>query len=96
MKVDKGRLRVADQELADVVLWRESAPNEVELTIAGAKAPTTMKIWNVWRDDAGTMQAWIGNSGMVIDREGDSSILHCSDGSDGFDPTALLARVSIA
>jgi hypothetical protein len=41
----------------------------------------TLRAWNVWCDPAGTMQAWIGNAGMIV-REGSAGevVLCCSDG----------------
>ena len=70
-----GRLIVAGQALDDVVLWAGTAPPEVVVALRPAGA-MTVRAWNVWRDAAGTMQAWIGDAGMLID----DGVLRCSDG----------------
>lgn len=87
MKARGGRLDVNGQLLDDVVLWTDSAPSPAIVTLRPmANQPMSVRMWNAWRDPAGSMQAWIGNSGIVVD-EGPSGrvVLRCSDGFD--DPT---------
>ena len=87
LKARGGALEVDGQLLDDVVLWSDSAPSRVEAIghPRGGDA-VLVRVWNAWRDSAGTMQAWIGNAGMLIDGEpGGAMRLRCSDGFD--DPT---------
>jgi hypothetical protein len=84
LKARGGEIVVNDQALGDVVLWSDTAPPETvaELRPKGSK-PLGVRVWNVWRDEAGTMQAWIGDAGMVVDEEGSGTVtLRCSDGYD--------------
>jgi hypothetical protein len=84
-----GLVELNGQVLDDVVLWSESAPK--------AGKPMTVRIWNAWRDPAGTMHAWIGNSGMLIEEPGDgSTVLRCSDGFDdpAFDDLVVVLTLS--
>lgn len=85
LKARGGKLVVNGQALDDVVLWSDSAPPEVTATVEPASTgkPVTVRAWNAWRDPAGTMQAWIGDAGMIVE-EGDpgSVVLRCSDGFD--------------
>jgi hypothetical protein len=84
LKARGGEIVVKDQALEDVVLWTDTAPPETvaELRPKGSK-PLGVRMWNVWRDDAGTMQAWIGDAGIVVDDEGSGEVtLRCSDGYD--------------
>ena len=64
VKTSVGRLRINDGEHADQVLWRDTAPDECVFELRSKKAAEII-IWNCWRDERGTMQAWIGNCGMV-------------------------------
>lgn len=29
-----------------------------------------LSLWNCWRDDRGATQAWVGNSGMIVEELG--------------------------
>jgi hypothetical protein len=84
LKARNGQVVVNDQALEDIVLWSDSAPPEVVVTLepAGTK-PMSVRLWNTWRDQQGAMQAWIGDAGMVVEEAGDGRVtLHCSDGFD--------------
>jgi hypothetical protein len=83
LKTEMGKLLVHGQALEDVVLWSDTAPNETILVAEVPKKGTTLKIWNAWRDSHGTMQAWIGDAGMLIQEERDRVRLRCSDGMGG-------------
>lgn len=94
-----GLVELNGQELDDVVLWSDSAPQTVVIGFRPAKAdePMTVRIWNAWRDTAGTMQAWIGNSGMLIEeRDNGSTVLKCSDGFDDPNFDDLVAALSVS
>jgi hypothetical protein len=72
-----GRMLVNGQDLEDVVLWADTAPPEVVVALRPAQS-MTVRAWNVWRDDRGAMQAWIGDAGMLVE----PGRLRCSDGYD--------------
>lgn len=83
LKVRDGNVVLNDQVLDDVVLWSDTAPPTVtaQLRPRSNRKPLNLRVWNVWRDAAGTMQAWIGDAGLVVEDEQDgSAILGCSDG----------------
>lgn len=85
LKIRGGRLRIVDELLQDVVLWSETAPATVVATLVpdNDQGPMSLRIWNAWQDDAGSMQAWIGDAGMVVYEDPDGTIiLRCSDGYD--------------
>ncbi len=60
-------------DLKDVVLWRDTAPDE-SVFVCHSKKVAELRIWNCWRDDRGVMQAWIGNAGMRV-RESSLNIM---------------------
>jgi hypothetical protein len=73
IKVQDGKLSVAGAHLNDVVLWRDTAPDETVLD-CHVKKPTEVRIWNCWRDDRGVTQAWVGNAAMRVVESGPDSI----------------------
>ena len=97
LKARGGVLEVDGQLLDDVVLWSDSAPSSVEALGHPREGDAVLvRVWNVWRDSAGTMQAWIGNAGMLVDEEpGGAILLRCSDGFDdpSFDDLTAELRV---
>ena len=85
-------------EFDDVAIWSDHAPEKVVMGFRPVKAgePMTIRIWNAWRDPAGTMQAWIGNSGMLIqERDDGSTLLRCSDGFDDPSFNDLVVALSV-
>lgn len=85
LKARGGDVVLNDQALDDVVLWSDTAPPLVtaELRPKSKREPMSVRVWNVWRDDVGTMQAWIGDAGLVVeDEQAGRVILGCSDGFD--------------
>jgi hypothetical protein len=93
LKVDQGSLLVNGQKLKDVVLWADSAPAEVHAICESRSASVELRAWNCWRDSAGTMQAWIGDAGMVIEEIGNRARLKCSAGSHPFSPADLEIEI---
>lgn len=85
IRADGGLLEVNGQALEDVVLWSDSTPELVVVGFQPAGDKMSLRIWNAWRDPAGTMQAWIGNAGILVEHHHGSTVLRCSDGFD--DPT---------
>lgn len=61
-----GTLQVADSKAKHIVLWTDTAPEEVALKCNGTNV-RELSLWNCWRDDRGVTQAWAGNSGMIVE-----------------------------
>ncbi|MEO1302946.1 MAG: hypothetical protein AAFV36_07150 [Myxococcota bacterium] len=78
--IKRGKLIVNNQRLDDVVLWSNTSPEQVDALYEAASVGQ-VKVWNVWEDESGTMQAWIGNAGLVVEQEDSTSArLACSSG----------------
>jgi hypothetical protein len=98
IKARGGDVVINDQALDDIVLWTDTAPpvTTAELRPKGSK-PLAIRMWNVWRDEAGTMQAWIGDAGIVVEDDGSGTVtLRCSDGYDepSFDDLLVKLRLT--
>lgn len=99
LKARGGRLRVNDELLEDVVLWSDTAPATVMVTLVpdDDRRPMSLRVWNAWRDAAGAMQAWIGDAGLIVEKEADGVIvLRCSDGYDAADFDDLEIKLEFA
>ncbi len=99
LKSSQGSVEVSGQVYSDLVLWSDTAPTVIVATAraAGSGASMQLRMWNAWRDPAGTMQAWIGNSGLLVEGEiGEGLNLNCSDGFDepDFDDLVVTVRVT--
>ncbi|WP_053732641.1 hypothetical protein [Nocardia sp. NRRL S-836] len=95
VKARGGVLEVNGQRLAEVVLWTDTAPPLVELTVRrSGRGGLLVRMWNTWVDDAGVDQAWVGNAGIVVEETGDGAVLRCSDGYD--DPSFDDLVVTVA
>jgi hypothetical protein len=79
MKLHVGQIAVNNGAMDDVVLWRDTAPDNVDLVCLSADAGAELRVWNCWRDERGTMQAWIGNAGIrAVHTSADSVTLECN------------------
>lgn len=99
LRAQEGDVLLNDQALSDVVLWSDTAPPEVvaDLRPKSQGKPLSVRVWNVWRDDQGTMQAWIGDAGLVVDDKRDGSVtLCCSDGFGKPDFGDLAVKLTLA
>lgn len=86
VKLPGGAFIVNGETQSDVVLWAATAPEVVEVSIAKCKrAGGEVRVWNCWRGPHDQIMAWTGNAGIVVEQEGDSWRLGCSDGRG--DPT---------
>ena len=63
LKLQGGSLRLGQNELKDVVLWRDTAPDE-SVFVCCAKKESELRVWNCWRDNRGVTQAWVGNAAI--------------------------------
>ena len=68
-----GKLSVNGADLKDVVLWRDTAPDEV-LLVCHARKPVELLIWNCWRIDRDVTMAWVGNAAMRVVETGPNSV----------------------
>ncbi len=102
LKVKGGVLIVNGVEATEMLLWHDTAPAHVSVQVRpeyGKKV--TLKLWNIWRGNMGgadVTQAWLGNSGMRIERstDGKELLLRCSDGEGPINFGDLEARVVLA
>jgi hypothetical protein len=85
LKAKGGRLLINGQANEDVVLWADAIlGDEVEVSfIPNGPKTVDVLVWNAWKDDRGTMQAWIADAGLIVEPEGTgTTLLRCSDGYD--------------
>lgn len=81
--------------LTDAVFWTDTAPPQFDVTVTPSRKRVVLKIWNEWRDEHGLEHAWIGNAGMVVERDGDRMLIRCSDGVGAVSFTDMVVRLSI-
>lgn len=63
-----------------LVLWNDSAPDEVEVKAVAGR----LTLWNVWETD-GAVHAWVGAAGIVLDTDDEGvTRLRASDGMGEF------------
>ena len=94
LKVQRGKLRVNDESLTDVVLWSDTSPDEVLLRCEVPKGGSELRVWNCWRDDQRVMQAWLANAGMLVEEHGRLVTLRCSSGPGGVSFSDLVVQLS--
>jgi hypothetical protein len=83
LRIRGGVLVVNGQAAEDVTLWRDSAPDTVEVDVRpNARGRTSLKLWNVWRGGRDVTQAWLGNAAIQVDGDPGTGnfVLRCSDG----------------
>jgi len=95
LEVRGGTLEIAGNDLTDVVLWSDSAPKSVRATVKATRGSVNLRLWNCWRDPAGSVQAWIGNAGILVSETTTGIVLRCSDGFDDVTFGDLVAAVQI-
>ena len=91
IKVVKGEIEVNGQRHPEVILWADTSPESVSLSVI-SKSGCEMKAWNVWRADD-LVQAWVGNAGLVISEVDHVITLECSDGAGEVDFTDLIVQI---
>jgi hypothetical protein len=96
LKARGGTFEVNSRVAADIVLWQDTAPDEVLVRITWKpKGARSLRVWNAWRAN-GVTQAWFGNTGMrVTAGEGGVFQLRCSDGVGDPDFDDLVAEVHV-
>ena len=75
------------------VLWADTAPDIVEVSLA---TPTELRLWNVW-DDGGMTQAWLGAASIHAETTGERTRLACRDGHGDEEaaPTDLVVELVV-
>ncbi|HEX8081373.1 MAG TPA: hypothetical protein VF557_14275 [Jatrophihabitans sp.] len=98
LKVLQGHAVINDERLSDIVLWAASAPDVIRAEIeAAGRKPVTVRVWNCWRDSRGTIQAWIGNSGILVESSSDGRVrLECSVGEGEVSFDDLVVDLSLS
>lgn len=89
LKLSKGTVLVGDQELQDVVIWSDTAPQSFEVICKPEEAQSEFRLWNCWKGSGEGISAWIGNAGIIVQENGANVKLHCSAGIGSFDPSNL-------
>ena len=70
--VKGGTLRVNGTRARDVVLWSDTAPDQVTLECEGRNL-RELSIWHCWHDERDVTCAWVGNAGMIVEEIGPST-----------------------
>ncbi len=86
LKAEKCHAQIAGSTSRRFVLWRNTAPDRVEVTILKAKPDAYLVLQNYWQHDIyGTIMMGLGNAGMVVQPQpGEGLLFRCSDG--GLEP----------
>lgn len=92
--INKGTLDINGEQLKDVVLWTDTAPEIVEVHALPPRSGGTLKIWNTWIGSLGSMDAWTGNSGMLVEPTTDGVVLRCSAGIGEPDFSELVVEIT--
>jgi hypothetical protein len=91
-----GLLVVNDDELPQVVLWRDSAPRTVTLTVSKTD-DGLMRLYNVWDSARGRrMESQSATSGMVRQEIANGYRYRCNDVGPDRDFSALTFSVTRA
>jgi hypothetical protein len=91
IKAVKGKIVIDGHSYPDIVLWADTSPASVEITIA-SKSGCDLKMWNVWRV-GDVMHAWLGNAGIHLSKVGKVLTLECSDGVGEANFTDLVVQI---
>ena len=91
-----GTLEANGAVASNMVLWRDTAPNIVPITVRVSNArKASLGVWNVWRGQYDATQAWLRNAGMRVDIDDERQVtLRCSDGEGPATFTDLQVRLA--
>lgn len=93
LAVNDGVLEVNGIQAAQIALWSDTSPEEVEVRVRGERA-TSIDVWNAWLI-GGVDTSWLGNAGIVTKAAPNGQVLHCSDGVGAPDFTDLVVEVHV-
>lgn len=89
-----GGFRVNGQLIKkSIVLWHDTAPKEVILTVQTKKSECQVK--NVWDVGDGVMHSWHNGAAMMIEDLLDGKRYRCNDGNPDDDFDDLIFRIRI-
>jgi hypothetical protein len=90
-------LEVAGTKGKQFVLWADTAPVEVDVNIKSAKSgKSEVSCVNVWRDAKhGSTFQGMNYSGIMVEPQGNSYTLRCSDGVGPADFSDLVVRITV-
>lgn len=74
----KRSMKVLNSKSTSFALWHEDA-DEFRVGLPAGK-PQKVQISTVWRSERGSIQTWLGNYGMIVQRQGESVRFLCSNG----------------
>ena len=97
LRIRGGKLEIDGVEATDFVLWTDTAPSSVAVTVRPTgRGKTTLKLWNVWRGGLDVTQAWLGNAAIHVEGSADPThvVLRCSDGEGEPDFEDLVVGVT--
>lgn len=89
-----GNFEVNGQKIEkSVVLWQDSAPEEVTLSVASKKGELQVK--NVWDVGDGTMHSWHNGAAMIVEGDELNRRYLCNDGRADDDFNDLVFRLEV-
>lgn len=98
LDVKGGRLEVAGQSARRMILWADTSPVSVDLTLVrtARKQPAILRLWNSWRyGDDGDPQSWLDNAGLRYEERSPRTFLvECSDGWGEVDFRDLVVELA--
>jgi len=93
LALNSGSLRVNGLSSPSMAIWSHTAPEEIEIEVTGRRA-STLDVWNSWSLD-GVDNAWLGNSGIIVQDHAGGHTLQCSDGTGDPDFSDLVVWLDI-
>lgn len=78
--IDPGKLLVEDSESAKMILRLDTCPDIVEVRYRPTRKGSRISMYNAWINEDGGVDAWLMNSGMLVEEVGNKMTLRCSDG----------------
>jgi len=88
----KGEFEISGKKFSNkIVLWEETAPKEVQLTVKSKDK--LLIIYNVWETEDGTTHYWHNGGAMNIEEKDGSKIYNCNDGFPDDDLNDLIFKL---
>jgi hypothetical protein len=78
---------------AGFVLWRDTAPESVQINIQLAKGQSTVIVYNVWDVGDKTIHSWHNGAAMIAEDIPNGRRYRCNDGEPDDDFDDLIFRI---
>ena len=78
--MDTGKLIVPSGESPRVLIRFDTAPDVVLVKYHPSRNGGDLVLYNSWVDEKDSIDAWLNDSGMLVEETGNKMILRCSDG----------------